>query len=129
MCSSSASTVAACLSPRDAIEMNTLRPSAAHSAQVTQAALAAANAVAMDSGDRGSSSTQEEAASGGGLTKASIRPPSGVQVDGRRPSKLLRTAESKREEERDVGGCGGGVKADGTGGGGAAKTRFVTIVR
>ncbi|CAM9889692.1 unnamed protein product [Ascophyllum nodosum] len=102
--------------------MNTLRPSAAHSAQVTQAALAAANAVAMDSGDRGSSSTQEEAASGGGLTKASIRPPSGVQVDGRRPSKLLRTAESKREEERDVGGCGGGVKADGTGGGGAAKT-------
>ena len=49
---------ASCLSPRDAAEGEYLRSSAAFLGQAAEVALAAANAVAMHSGDRGSSSRQ-----------------------------------------------------------------------
>lgn len=110
-----------------ALEVSTLRSPA-------PVALAAANAVGLEDPE-GTYSAQEDSASGvggggdvdGGM-KPGIRPLSGAPAGGERATKLARTTSDKKVEERGndgSGGDGGGVKADGTGGGCAAKIRYV----
>lgn len=111
-----------------ALEVSTLRSPA-------PVALAAANAVGLEDPE-GAYSVHEDSASGvggggdvdGGM-KPGIRSLSGAPAGGERATKLARTMSDKKVEERgnDGSGDGGGVKADGTGGGGAAKIRWVSL--